>query len=51
MTRLEQIEYRLNYLLSRYEGNNSDPTLRLQIAILATERRKLMAQEKPAEVD
>lgn len=50
MTRLEQIEYRLNYLLSRYE-ETSDPTLRLQIAILAAERRKLMAQEKPAEVD
>ena len=51
MTRLEQVEYRLNYLLSRYEETR-DQTLRLQIAILAAERRKLMAQEqKPTEVD
>ncbi len=51
MTRLEQVEYRLDYLLSRYEETR-DPTLRLPISILAAERRKLLAQEqKPAEVD
>ena len=50
MTRLEQVEYRLNYLLSRYE-ETGDRTLRLPIAILAAERRRLLAQEKPAEVD
>lgn len=53
MTRLEQIEYRLNYLLSQYEDKKYDPGYRLQLAILAAERRNILRQqEKPvADVD
>jgi len=52
MTRLEQIQYRLNYLLSQYEDKHRDPGYRLQIAILDAERKKLLKQqEKPADVE
>lgn len=51
MTRLEQIEYRLNYLLSQYEQRPA-PALRLAIVMLISQRRKLIAQSnKPTEVD
>ena len=48
MTRLEQVEYRLNYLLSRYEEKKADPIYRLQLAVLETERRALLKQKQPA---
>lgn len=45
MTRLEQIEYRLNYLLSQYNERRHEPGFRLQISVLAAERKRLLATE------
>lgn len=50
MTHLEQIEYRLDYLLSQYEQRKHEPGYRIQLAVLAGERRDLLKkQEKPLE--
>ena len=53
MTHLEQIEYRLDYLLSQYEQRKHEPGYRIQVAMLAAERKALLKkQEKPlADVD
>ena len=49
MDRLEQVEYKLNYLLSQYEGRKNDPAYKLQVAFLSAERNKLLKQTKPLE--
>lgn len=50
MTHLEQIEYRLDYLLSQYEQRKHEPGYRIQIAALAAERKALLKkQETPLE--
>jgi len=48
MTQLEQIEYRLDYLLSQYEQRKHEPGYRIQVVVLVAERRALLKkQEKP----
>jgi hypothetical protein len=52
MTELEQVEYKLNYLLSKYDERYNEPTYRLQIQLLNSLRRKLInsnADRTPAE--
>ena len=52
MTELEQVEYKLDYLLSKYEERKSDPSYRLQIQLLSALRRKLIdadAERTPAD--
>lgn len=49
MTRLEQLEHQLNYLLSQYEERKNDPAYKLQVTVLATERNALRRQETPIE--
>jgi hypothetical protein len=51
MTPLEQIEHRLDFLLSQYTERKNDPGYRLQIAILAAERRALLKQSPRADVE
>jgi len=51
MTRLEQIEYRLNYLLSRYDTQKNEPGFKIQIAILAAERKRLLKKQESANVN
>ena len=47
MTRLEQIEYRLSYLLSLYEERKNDPSYKVQVAMLAAQRRNMLARLRP----
>lgn len=49
MTRLDQIEYRLNYLLSQYDIRKDEPGFKIQIAFLAAERKALLKQHTPLE--
>lgn len=49
MTRLEQIEYRLNYLLSQYEERKNEASYKIQLAFLAAERRALRKHTQPEE--
>lgn len=51
MTRLEQIEHRLDFLLSQYSERKNDPSYRLQLVILAAERRALIKQDESSRAD
>ena len=46
MTHLEQIEHRISLLLLQYEDRKNDPTYKLQLSLLATERSKLMTSNE-----
>jgi len=49
MDRLEQVEYKLNYLLSQYEERKTEPGFKLQLAFLTAERNRLLGKTKPLE--
>jgi len=46
MTRLELVEYRLDYLLSQYQEKKSEPGFMLQLSLLASERHRLLGHQK-----
>lgn len=49
MTRLEKIEYRLNYLLSQSAINKNSLTYKIQLALLSGQRRDILQNVKPLE--
>ena len=51
MTRLEQIEHRLDFLLSQYSERKHEPSYRLQLVVLAAERRALIKQTNSSRAD
>ena len=46
MTRLEQIEHRIDYLLSQYDERKNEPGYKLQLAILCSERKALLNNQQ-----
>lgn len=47
MTRLEQVEHQLSYLLSLYEERKNDPSYKVQVTMLAAQRRNMLARLRP----
>ena len=48
MTKFEQVEFQLSYLLSMHEERKDDPTYKVQLSLLATQHR-LMSSCQDAE--
>ena len=41
MTRLEEIDYQINHLLSQYQKRKNDPSYKIQLVMLMAERKNL----------